>query len=446
MKVVRTSQILILIGVLTCQNVQAAEERLDVDAAWSQSSSLESSGDFLKAANILRPVADTYDQDFQSQIQVAWLYFQGGAFDDALIYYRRADAVAGSPGLARLGMGWSFLKLEQRALARQAFTEYLDANPDNPQSALEGLALAQDAPVAQNAPQSWAVVVTATPLAVQEYFDNPERESGLGAEFGLGATFGRLSINAAYTYHRFELNTRGSTTAQALSGTRNMGSNNSSNPNNTGGLNNTVNNVSGTTNGASNSPSSTYIEHSVFGSMGLSGTRFGASVDGALATNTRKISDWAAGGTLRLSGRNHLRVGGLYGEVQRAELIQGNISYDILLYDSWWLTPAGVMQFPPDTDITGAGKLELSHRGPLTVFVSGRYGRTFHEVDLIAPAISSNDDDVIWGAATGISSRIGNVWGVGTTLAWEHYEQHTSGEPSDGFFGKVFLNMYLGGE
>ncbi len=94
----------------------------------------------------------------------------------------------------------------------------------------------------------------------------------------------------------------------------------------------------------------------------------------------------------------------------------------------------------------GAGKLELSHRGPVTVFLSGRFGRTFHEVDLIAPLISSNDDDVIWGAATGISSRIGNVWGVGTTLAWEHYEQHTSGEPSDGFFGKVFLNMYLGGE
>jgi len=197
--------------------------------------------------------------------------------------------------------------------------------------------------------------------------------------------------------------------------------------------------------GSGNRGASTYNEHSVFGSLGFGGARFGASIDGALATSTPKISDWAAGGTLRLSARNHLRVGGLYGKVQGSEIMQGNVSYDILLYDSWWLTPAAVVQFP-DTDVMGAGKLEFSYRGPLTVFVAGRFGRTFHEVDPNVPAISSNDDDVIGGAATGISARLGNLWGVGTTLAWERYESHTSGESSDGFFGKVFLIMYLGGD
>jgi len=432
MKVFRTSKFMILVVLLACQSVQAAEERVDVDAAWSQSSSLESSGDFLKAANILRPVADTYDQDFQSQLQVAWLYFQGGEYEDALVYYRRADAIAGSPALARLGMGWSFLRLEKRPLARQAFTEYLDANPDNPQSAPEGLALAQDAPA------PWAITLTATPAEVQEYYDNPQRESGLGAELAMLATFGRFSVNAAYAYRRFALPARGASSVQALSGT--MEANRSGmTPNDAG-----FNGATGLT-GSGNRGASTYNEHSVFGSLGFGGARFGASIDGALATSTPKISDWAAGGTLRLSARNHLRVGGLYGKVQGSEIMQGNVSYDILLYDSWWLTPAAVVQFP-DTDVMGAGKLEFSYRGPLTVFVAGRFGRTFHEVDPNVPAISSNDDDVIGGAATGISARLGNLWGVGTTLAWERYESHTSGESSDGFFGKVFLIMYLGGD
>ncbi len=115
----------------------------DYDEALAAAARHEQGGRPREAAASLEPAAARYPQDYALALRLGWLWFQAG--DHAAARRRYAQALSLSADAshdARLGLGWSSLRLDARDDAARAFEQLLALDPHDP-SAREGLSLAR---------------------------------------------------------------------------------------------------------------------------------------------------------------------------------------------------------------------------------------------------------------------------------------------------------------
>lgn len=443
--------LLVLSGprVSSAQEVQTSDP---VAESWARATQLESEKRFDEAARELGTVAARYPQDFATQLQVAWLYFQAGDYPRAELYYSIADGLAEGPGLARLGLAWSRYYLGDSVGARAGFEAYLTAHPENPSTAPQGLALVKKAEEATRTERAWKVSFNAMPVLVHTYQDHPDKQGAYGV--GLGLTFEQSGfwLNANYAYSRYELVRGWSTVAQAVQlaqmagdGTGNgTQARNNGDGTGTGGQDGTSNGTGGNGNAAGKA----FGEHAGFVGVGYGGQTLGLTLYGAYLENDGGVHGVvsAGGATMRLSVWNDLYLGGTFAHINNDDGIDARIAYDVALGHGWWLTPGGILHKWDDRPLMGSGKFAISKRaGAIRGYVSGRYGRSYHEVDFVQSLVASHSDDVVWGGAAGLSLWPTERWSVGGFFSAEGYERR--GAPASiGLFGGVTMTVSVMGD
>lgn len=141
----------------------------DYDEALAAAARHEQAGHSREAAASLEPAAARYPQDYALALRLGWLWFQAG--DHAAARRRYAQALSLSADAshdARLGLGWSSLRLDARDDAARAFEQLLALDP-NDASAREGLSLARASRA--RALRLWASLW----LGVQAWAEHPTR-------------------------------------------------------------------------------------------------------------------------------------------------------------------------------------------------------------------------------------------------------------------------------
>lgn len=401
---------------------EGAGEVGTVDSAWQRSAEQEQRGDFMGAARTLRPWAERYEQDYALQLQVAWMYFQGGAYAEALPFYERADGLAAELGLARLGTAWTLLKLGEHERAAPLFEEVLAHHEDA--SARQGLTLAHAAGRGEPSAgvQHQVVWATGSPI-VQSFTEHPEKISGAGVRVGAGlsGTEGlQLSGLIAYTlYQGYDVDNTmgmgpGSDTGQARG---------------RGGV------------GGDFSSSELYL-HAGWSQerwalhAHLGGTQLGAGTS---------VVDYggAAGATLRLSWLSHLYLGASKLRVSKVDSTQANAAWAFALGDWGQVVPSGKVMWVPGRDtLAMGGVLVAVTSGKISLWGSARFGRGYHMVDFALPLLWNQEDDVLGGAAAGIDYVLNSRWQLSGSAAAENYERDAM--ESSGVFVTVGLQYKMG--
>lgn len=403
-------------GVVTlglCASFGAANAQTpDLGSAYAEADVLARGGDFAAAATQIMHLADAYPQDYALQLQSAWYQYQARNYHLALTYYTRADALTNSPGLARLGLAWTHLRLGEFAQARSDFDVYLAANPENPETAHEGIAELHRLE-SQNA---WKFAATASFFLGQ--YDQNVREDALGGGLAANLGQGAYLATAAYTYGQYGRLAEGM--------------------------------------GMGNRQSTTAYtrEHLGYASFGYGRRHGGMSVHGTYGNLANAGTSFAAGLTSRLTwfvneDPNHLRIGLTYGSVLGERLLQGRLTHDFHVLGSIWITPGVLVQLPEDRDVLATGSLALSVQTRLiTIVGTGRYGRAHHEMDWSVPLLVTHQEDVLYGTTLGLYLKPSSLWAVGISGAWEHYANQNQNEfqESDGFFGILSLTLFSGGD
>jgi tetratricopeptide (TPR) repeat protein len=91
----------------------------------------ESAGQLDAAAEALEEIAAEYSQDLGLQLRMAWLRFRAGSYQRALRHYQEAYRLSPPSVDARLGLGWTLLRLGRCDDARPYFAGLLAQNPQH---------------------------------------------------------------------------------------------------------------------------------------------------------------------------------------------------------------------------------------------------------------------------------------------------------------------------
>lgn len=157
---------LLSLAVLSHAGVAAAQ---DYDAAMALAASREATGNVREAAASLDALHAVYPQDFALSLRLGWLWFQAGDNHAARTRYRHALTLSDDTSRdARLGLGWSLLRLHEASAARDEFARLLSLDATDA-SAREGHALALAA--LPTPLRVWASLW----LGAQAYVNHPQR-------------------------------------------------------------------------------------------------------------------------------------------------------------------------------------------------------------------------------------------------------------------------------
>lgn len=110
----------------------------DYTQAFIEASALEQQKEFVKAVEILKKLELKYSQDYTLYLQMGWLYFQAGMYQEAKEKYQKAIFWANEAEAANLGFAWSCYYLKEYDNAIMYFEKVLKNYPENA-SAKEGL-------------------------------------------------------------------------------------------------------------------------------------------------------------------------------------------------------------------------------------------------------------------------------------------------------------------
>ncbi|NUM33635.1 MAG: tetratricopeptide repeat protein [Candidatus Brocadiae bacterium] len=110
----------------------------DYTQAFIEASNQEQQKEFFKAIEILKKIEGKYYQDYALHLQMAWLYFQAGAYPEAKGKYKQAILISPDAEQSNLGFAWSCYYLKEYEEAILSFEKVLQKNPENA-SAKEGM-------------------------------------------------------------------------------------------------------------------------------------------------------------------------------------------------------------------------------------------------------------------------------------------------------------------
>jgi tetratricopeptide (TPR) repeat protein len=117
----------VLLGVIEPILGQANQEQLE--AAFTESYSLEKHGDFKTAAEPLKKV---YDQSsYEINLRMGWLYYNAGRFDESVTYYSRAQQMKPYSEEARFGLILPKAALGQWDEVIEIYNKILEIHPNN---------------------------------------------------------------------------------------------------------------------------------------------------------------------------------------------------------------------------------------------------------------------------------------------------------------------------
>jgi tetratricopeptide (TPR) repeat protein len=119
----------VLTAILLAPSVAWADS---YDEAFARARGLEARGDLPGAAAELSAILADYPQDYALVIELAWLRFQAGQYQDAERGYR--EAIRRSPAAldAHLGLGWSLARQGRCPEALSSIQRYVDIYPTSP--------------------------------------------------------------------------------------------------------------------------------------------------------------------------------------------------------------------------------------------------------------------------------------------------------------------------
>ncbi len=191
---------LLTVGVLGAPG-RASAQALEELPAWTSAAVLEAHGRYAEAARALQPLAEQFPDEYVVALQLGWLLFRAEDWPAARRAYVHALKISAYTSVdARLGLGWTQLRLGRSDLARRHFEGALRDAPNN-DAAREGLAAAQAAE--PHAARGSAAVL----MSEQLYAGHPLLRSSfalaasaralLGEHLLLGATYRRLSYDAS---------------------------------------------------------------------------------------------------------------------------------------------------------------------------------------------------------------------------------------------------------
>lgn len=360
--------------------------------AFARAVSLEEQGEYEAAAAELAALVETYPQDYPLQLQIAWLQFQAGRYDQAERAYRRALDLSGGALDPTLGLGWTLLRLGRTDEARAYFDQVLARDPDNA-SAAEGLHAIETPAVPSRATTDFGLFIGATGRAYQS-----AAKSDLAGGPVVGASVRHGRLTAGVTYRMFQFKLEPDTPGHRYG----------------------------------RDDSEFFFQNEVYGALVYARPAFGMSlhyghvdsgIDGGLDADVA-----GAIGRVDLLGRVTLE--GSYSAYPEADIVRVAPAWRIPLGD-FYVQPAAGYQRVLDTESTywiGALAAGLQ-TSAVTAEVGAKYGQEWRPTYLSIPVAYNVDAVLQWGGWAGLTVSFAESWGLVAGYSLEHYEASVD-EPS----------------
>ncbi|MEL6178619.1 MAG: tetratricopeptide repeat protein [Myxococcota bacterium] len=396
--------------------------------ALARATSLEARGQLAEAAAVLETLEADYPQDYSLALYLGWLKFQAEQYDVALVAYRKALKLSPESIDAKLGEGWTLVRLGDRSGAEAAFAQVLARSPDHA-GALEGLALAQNPEptlaLEDGGPLLW--LTQSAGVTAHRYGGHPFKEQALGIALGFDAvssegwTAGLSGRLTAFT---------GAATATVeLPGM----------PAGPGLPPETITETI--------TEDVEFRQAEVYGRAGWQQPQWGVEARAAYVDDSSEASFDATVFGLKgqltdlLPGTLALEVNtSLYSDLT---LIQATPAWRLMLGSSGWFIEPGATVVVGDGDswVSGSGQVGwLGERG--SVWAGGWYGDLVRPVYFDQPAVYNLDETMRYGAWAGAGWALGDGdWSVVLAYAWNHLRDDS--DDGDGQESEMHL-MTLG--
>ncbi len=278
--------------------------------------------------------SDAAPQDYGLAMAAGWAAFQGGDWEGAMRYYRRAEALSEGAFEARLGIAWTLQRQGERKSARAVFEQLALERPEDP-AVQDGLALTE--------PPPRVAVEPGFGLSFQLFGTGASREVGGGADADVVLRIvDRVWIRGTYRYADFGSERTGN--GSGFMGGQNM--------------------------------TRRLDQHQVHAGLGVFWPRVGFAGHYAFADFSLGEAHQlhVPGSTLRISTWGDLMVEGSATFSEQPVVGRTALAYRLPAAKWLDLTPAGGLQFDRG-DVLPTGYLGLRFHGkPGSIAVGGKYG------------------------------------------------------------------------
>ena len=363
---VATSRLLLAVILVAFGFAASAAARDEYQERFTQAAAHEAEGRYDEAIAELAPLKRKHPDDYALSLQLAWLHYQAGDYENAALDYRRASEISRGSEEARLGLAWSLLQLGSAEEAATIFRSILEQTPDL-ENAQRGLELAEEHVRIGGRP----VFSARADFAWVAFQDHPERNSAWSMTSGFGGvTSDVVAWDLTYRFVRFE----GKETSGELD----------------------------------DAQDTNWNQHEIYALLGYTRPLYGVHGHFAYVKDESELGDdlFAMG----LSGRIS-RLGRLWVETSLSfypddRIFRLSPSWRLPIGGALYLEPGGGLQVTEDGEVLGNGTLELgaeSEWGSLRF--GGKWGRERRPLYLHLPAVLNLRDDVRWGLWAGASIR-----------------------------------------
>ncbi len=357
----------------------------DYAARYSQATARESAGDLDGAMGLLTALASDYPDDFDVQLQLAWVSFRLGKYDVAERSYRRAIFLSQGHRRARLGLAWTLQRQGRRSQAHELFAELADSAPNQAEllAAEEGVKLTKKRALRLRASLDGSISIMSGHPYVTEVI-------GVSPRLGV-SLFEHLLVSARYRYTRY--------------GLENVGDSDDSGE-----------------------------QHEAFFGLGYAQAEFGLMAHYATIAGdeTYGMGAQVLGLSARYSPWGDLLLEASASIYDDLNAYRAAISWSMPLGRSFRLVPMGSMQVV-DGELMGAGGLSAQLTvSPVRLWVSGKYGDEHRAVYLSEEVVSNSDDHVRGSIGGGLSLSIAKPLDLSAGYTWQRREaSDENGSPSD---------------
>ncbi|MBL9044234.1 MAG: tetratricopeptide repeat protein [Myxococcales bacterium] len=347
----------------------------------------ESAGQLDAAAEALEEISAEYSQDLGLQLRMAWLRFRAGSYQRALRHYQEAYRLSPPSVDARLGLGWTLLRLGRCDDARPYFAGLLAQNPQHT-VAKEGLTACPLPPR--------LLVTPGALLTGMAYSGHYLRLGGVAVSPRLELVIdGKWLIGAAYRYSDFFL--KPTTTAT-----------------------NPVPPIppfprfppmmQATTTTTQNR----FAQNEAYFQFGYVGSRLGLLARYAFLVDSRGISESShhVGLGLRVSALGEAQLQLAASVYSDLTIVRAAPTWRLPIGKGFSVQVGGVGQYASGS-LLGSGNLELSFvRGPISIWAGGSYGEQLRPAQLEIMVITNMSERIAASAWGSIAFRLPYRFGL----------------------------------
>jgi Flp pilus assembly protein TadD len=362
----------------TAMPARAAAQAVADSAAWAQAADLERSGRFAEAARALESLETQYPDEYDVALQRGWLLFRAEDWPRARRAYLHALKLSGYSSIAaRLGLGWTQLRLDRPELARRHFERVLRDAPTN--------AAARDGLAAVEAREPRAARGSATVLTSEQiYVNHPTLRTAFALAASARSLVGEhLLLGATYRYLSYDASGQSPPWVASTNGT----------------------------------------QHQAHATIGYVSERFALRLHGALIFDAHDSSlpAYTVGlsGWLAALGDVDLEVGAtLFADVLALRALG---SWDISLADGLWLGPIASAQYLEDGTLGGTLGARLNfQRERFAAALTARVGDESRAVYLNDALSYATTDRTLAAVLLSARSELGAGVSLAASYEWQH--------------------------